>query len=142
VGKAAENFTDEADEELTRLVTTMASSNSNSNKMNVKQFHDCDVSFHRRIWSLAGNEFLRHTLETITFRLFVFSVVGRWSNNPRALDESLASVQQHLGILQGLRTRDKNLARQAFIRHTVQYWNAQYQLGLSETELSEVYMSV
>ena len=140
VGKAAENFTPEADEELTRLVTTMAS--SNSTKMNVKQFHDCDVSFHRKIWDLAGNDFLRDTLETITFRLFVFSVVGRWSNNPRALDESLASVQQHLGILQGLRTRDKNLARQAFIRHTVHYWNTQYKLGLKEAELSEVYMSV
>lgn len=140
VGKAAENFTPEADEELTRLVTTMAS--SNSTKMDVKHFHDCDVSFHRKIWDLAGNDFLRDTLETITFRLFVFSVVGRWSNNPRALEESLASVQQHLGILQGLRTRDKNLARQAFIHHTVQYWNGQYELGLSEAELSELYTSV
>lgn len=140
IGKAAEHFTPEADEELTQLVTTMAS--SSHTKMNVKHFHDCDVSFHRKIWDLAGNEYLRDTLETITFRLFVFSVVGRWSNNPKALDESLASVQQHLGILQGLRSRDKNIARQAFIRHTVQYWNTQYELGLSEAELSEMYMSV
>jgi hypothetical protein len=50
--------------------------------------------------------------------------------------ERLAAVQQHLGILEGLKTRDKRLARLAFVKQTVQYWNMQYGLNLDEQELS------
>jgi DNA-binding GntR family transcriptional regulator len=66
----------------------------------------------------------------------VFAVVGRWAGNPSALSERLAAVQEHLAILEGLRTRDKNLARQAFVKQSVQYWNTQYGLNLDEQELS------
>jgi DNA-binding GntR family transcriptional regulator len=134
VGKAAENFTAEADKELTALVTTMAS--SGMTEVDVKNFHDCDVSFHRKIWELAGNEYLRDTLETITFRLFIFSVVGRWPGNPKAVSECFAAVQEHLGILEGLRTRNKNVARQTFIKQTVQYWNTHYGLDINEPEIA------
>jgi DNA-binding GntR family transcriptional regulator len=134
IGKAAENMTDEAEKELTAIVNAMAGKGMDDT--DVKNFHDCDVAFHRRIWELAGNEYLRDTLEAITFRLFVFSVVGRWPGNPSALSERLAAVQEHLAILEGLRTRDKNLARQAFVKQTVQYWNTQYGLNLDEEELS------
>jgi DNA-binding GntR family transcriptional regulator len=133
VGKAAENFTRDADKELTALVTTMAS--SGMTEVDVKSFHDCDVSFHRKIWDLAGNEYLRDTLETITFRLFIFSVVGRWPGNPKAVSECLAAVQEHLGILEGLRSRDKHVARQTFIKQTVQYWNTHYGLEINEEEI-------
>jgi DNA-binding GntR family transcriptional regulator len=133
VGKAAENLTPTAEEELTTLVTAMAGSNMAA--MDVKNFHDCDVAFHRKIWELAGNEYLRDTLERITFRLFVFSVVGRWPDNPKAISERIAAVQQHLGILDGLRSRNKHIARQVFIKQTVQYWNMQYGLELSEEEM-------
>jgi DNA-binding GntR family transcriptional regulator len=138
IGKAAENLSAEAEKELTTLVTTMAS--AGITEMDVKKFHDCDVAFHRKIWELAGNKFLRDTLETITFRLFVFSIVGRWPGNPKAVSEQLAAVQQHLGILEGLRSRDKQLARQAFIKQTVQYWNQQYGLRISEDEMTEASM--
>ena len=134
IGKAAENMTDEAEKELTAIVNAMAGKGMDDS--DVKNFHDCDVAFHRRIWELAGNEYLRNTLETITFRLFVFSVVGRWPGNPSALSERLAAVQEHLAILDGLRTRNKALARQAFVKQTVQYWNMQYGLNLDEEELS------
>jgi DNA-binding GntR family transcriptional regulator len=139
IGKAAENLTPEAEEELTRLVRTMAGSGITD--MDVMKFHDCDVSFHRKIWELAGNRFLKDTLETITFRLFVFSIVGRWPGNPKAVSERLAAVQQHLGILEGLRSRDKQIAGQAFIKQTVQYWNQQYGLGISGDEMTEAFMS-
>ncbi len=134
IGKAAENLTPEAEEELTAIVNAMAG--NGMDHKSVKQFHDCDVAFHRKIWELAGNEYLRDILETITIRLFVFSVVGRWPDNPKAMGERLAAVQEHLGILEGLKTRDKRLARQAFVKQTVQYWNMQYGLNLDEQELS------
>jgi DNA-binding GntR family transcriptional regulator len=134
IGRAAENFTKEADKELTALVTTMAS--GGMTEVDVKNFHDCDVSFHRKIWELSGNEYLRDTLETITFRLFIFAVVGRWPGNPKAVSECLAAVQEHLGILEGLRSRDKNVARQAFIKETVRYWNTHYGLDMKEDEVA------
>jgi hypothetical protein len=40
-----------------------------------------------------------------------------------------------VGILEGLRSRDKKIARKAFIHQTVQYWNAQYALGIDEEEM-------
>lgn len=133
VGKAAENFTAEVDQEFTVLVRTMAG--SGLGQMDVRGFHDSDVLFHRRIWELADNKYLKDALEAITFRLFVFSIVGRWPDNPNAVGEKLAAVQQHLGILEGLRTRNAQAAREAFVRNTVRYWNAQYGIGLSESEL-------
>ncbi len=133
VGKAAENFTAEADREFTTIVESMAG--SGITEVDVKSFHESDVSFHRKIWELAGNEYLQSTLETITFRLFVFSVVDRWPGNPKAMSERLAAVQEHLGILEGLRSGDKKIARRAFIKQTVEYWNTQYGLGISEDEM-------
>jgi DNA-binding GntR family transcriptional regulator len=134
VGKAAENLTSEADQELSALVSSMAGTSMTS--VEVKNFHDCDVAFHRKIWDLAGNEYLRDTLEAISFRLFVFSVVGRWPENPKAFSERIAAVQQHLAILEGIRSRNLQTARQVFIKQTVQYWNAQYGLQLRESELT------
>ena len=134
VGKAAENFNEEADRELTAMVEIMAS--PGISKSDVQHFHENDVAFHRKIWDLAGNPFLRDTLETITFRLFVFSVVDRWPGNPKAMGERIAAAQEHLGILEGLRSRDRHVARKAFIKQSVQYWNAQYGLNLSEHDLS------
>jgi DNA-binding GntR family transcriptional regulator len=133
IGKAAENFTPEADQELTLLVTEMAG--SGLTEIDVRRFHESDVSFHRRIWELAGNAYLTETLEAVTFRLFVFSIVGRWPGNPNAVGERLEAVQQHLRILEGLRTRNPQIARETFIRQTVHYWNSQYGIGLSEAAL-------
>lgn len=132
IGKATENLTPEAEEELTRLVMTMAGSSNET--VDVKSFHECDVSFHRLIWELTDNQYLRDTLESISFRLFVFSVVGRWPDTPNAVTERIAAVQQHLGILEGIRTRNARLARRAFIEQTVKYWNVQYGLGLRDED--------
>ena len=93
------------------------------------------LPFTRKIWELAGNDYLRDTLEAVTFRLFVFSVVDRWPGNSKAISERIASVQQHLAILESLRSRDRHVARKVFVKQTVQYWNMQYGLGLKEDEV-------
>jgi DNA-binding GntR family transcriptional regulator len=137
IGKAAENFTPEADKELSALVEAMAG--AGVSKSEVKQFHESDVAFHRTIWRLAKNDFLRDTLESLTFRLFVFSVVDRWPGNPKALGERIAAAQEHLLILEGLRSKDRQIARRAFIKQSVQYWNNQYvlELNVEGMELSD-----
>lgn len=132
IARAAKRLTPESEKELTDIVMTMAGTGKD---IDVKNFHDCDVLFHRKIWELAGNEYLQDFLETITFRLFVFSIVGRWPDTPNAMSERIAAVQQHLGILEGIRTGNSQLARQAYVKHTVQYWNAQYGLDLNEEDM-------
>jgi DNA-binding GntR family transcriptional regulator len=132
IGRAATRLTPESEKELTDIVMTMAGTGKD---LDLKNFHDCDVLFHRKIWELAGNEYLQDFLETITFRLFVFSVVGRWPGKPNAMSERLAAVQQHLGILEGIRTGNSQVARKAYVKHTVQYWNAQYALDLNEGDV-------
>lgn len=132
IGRAARRLTPEYERELTELVTTMAGTGHDKD---VKQFHDCDVLFHRKIWAMAGNAYLQDVLEMVTFRLFVFSVVGRWPDTPNAATERIAAVQQHRGILEGILTGDPQQARTAFVKHTVQYWNTQYSLDLSEEDM-------
>jgi DNA-binding GntR family transcriptional regulator len=132
IGRAAKRLTPESDKELTELVMTMAGT---GHDVDVKGFHDCDVLFHRKIWELADNEYLHDFLEKISFRLFIFSVVGRWPDAPNAMGERIAAVKQHLGILEGIRTGNSRLARQAYVKHTVQYWNIQYGLDLVEEDM-------
>lgn len=132
VGRATARLTPECEKKLVKLVTTMATTQRAGD---TRSFHDCDVLFHRTIWAMAGNEYLSETLETITFRLFVFSIVGRWDDVPNASKERAAAVRQHRNILEGIRTRDAQKARLAFVTHTVKYWNDQYGLQLREDEM-------
>ncbi len=131
IARAAARLTPEAEKELTGYVMEMAGTGPD---MELARFHNADVCFHRRIWEIANNDFLKMTLETVTFRLFIFSVVGRWPEAPNALAERLAAVQQHLAILDGLRTRNPAVARATFVRQTLNYWNTQYGLDLTEAE--------
>jgi DNA-binding GntR family transcriptional regulator len=132
IGRAAERLTVEHERTLAEVVRKMKGTDA---KDDVKHFHDCDVLFHRTIWEIAGNPYLAEMLETITFRLFVFSIVGRWPNKPGAARERLAAVKQHENILRGLRTKDGTRARQMFLESTVNYWNKQYGLTLKTEHL-------
>ena len=132
IRRAAKNLTDDAEKELALIVKAMAAGSDKD----VKSFHDCDVLFHRKIWELADNEYLQSALETITFRLFVFSIVGRWPSAPNSVNERKAAIQQHKAILNGIRTRDPEQARKAFVQNTVRYWTKQYGLKLDEGDLS------
>lgn len=127
VGLAATRLTDEIEQELVGIVATMVDTERDQH---IRRFHDCDVLFHRKIWDTAGNPYLRQLLETISFRLFVFSVVGRWPDSPNTAAERHAAIEQHVRILDGLRTRDPAAARAAYIAQTATYWNEQYGLSL------------
>jgi DNA-binding GntR family transcriptional regulator len=132
VGLTAKRMTPALEREFVEIVDTMADTETD---LDVRRFHDCDVMFHRRIWETAENPYLQDLLETITFRIFVFSVVGRWPDNPKAADERHAAIQQHQGILAGLCSGDPAEARRAYVTSTVDYWNRQYGLRLHADEL-------
>ena len=132
IGQAARRLKPEQEKELVKLVKAMGGKNKDED---IKLFHDCDVLFHRTIWEIADNPYLAEVLETITFRLFVFSIVGRWDKQPKTVVERKASVKQHQSILEGLQTRDARQARKVFVDSTVRYWNTHYGLNLKMDEL-------
>ena len=67
---------------------------------------------------------LFQALERITFGLFAFALLGRPSAGVRP--DLLAAIQQHRCILDGLRTRDPGIARETFVRVTLQFWKEQH----------------
>jgi DNA-binding GntR family transcriptional regulator len=126
IDQAARNMTPSAEEELTLLVDEMGRA---AEKFDLAAFHTSDVAFHRRVWSLTGNEYLEKALEGIAFRLFAFVILQR---DPAARNEFLASTEQHRGILAGLRSGDPERARQAFLSNTVKFWSTYHDVPVSE----------
>lgn len=123
IGLAARNLTTEDLDQLQVIVEGMATSIS---RHELAAFHDGDVAFHRKIWELAGNPYLAMCLESLVFRLFVFSVLG---DRAKLHEENLAAVEQHRQILAGLCSRDPETAQRAFIESTEGYWRHYYGVG-------------
>jgi DNA-binding GntR family transcriptional regulator len=126
VGMATGHLTEEDQKELESLVEGMAAS---INRHDLTGFHERDVAFHRKIWEIAGNPYLAMCLEAVTFRLFVFSVIG---DRPRLHEENLAAVEQHRKILAGLCSRDPETAQRDFVESTIGYWHQHYGVTLEE----------
>jgi DNA-binding GntR family transcriptional regulator len=129
IERAALRVDAEAAADLTALVDRLTRS---AEACDMAAFHDADVEFHRRIWEMAGNEYLRLCLETVSLRLFVFSVLDRGSRLPR---DNRAAAEQHRGILAGLLSGDAAQASRAYLTHTVNYWNAHYGLNVDLEQL-------
>lgn len=127
--RAAPNVTPEIAAELSSLVMQMERAGES---YDLVAFHAADVAFHRRVWDLAENPYLRVCLESICVRLFVFSVVGRERTWFRG------AVQQHLGLVAGLCSNDARQAEASFIAQTIGYWNKEYQLGLNSGDAAAI----
>jgi DNA-binding GntR family transcriptional regulator len=132
IERAALQMDEASAAELTALVKKLVQSAEASD---MPAFHDADVAFHRRIWDMAGNEYLRLCLETVCLRLFVFSTLGRGA---RLKQENHAAAEQHKGILAGLLSGNAATARQAFLNHTANYWNSHYGLDLDPKRLASI----
>lgn len=124
VGRAATNLTQAAAVELEDCVGGMESA---ARDFDLATFHKSDLRFHRRIWDLTGNEHLGTALERVAFGLFAFVLLQRQSGD---WGQFLAAAEQHKGILEGLRTGDANIARQAFLEHTVRFWNEYHHVSV------------
>ena len=90
-------------------------------------FHKADLTFHRTIWRLTGNEYLEAVLEQVVFSLFAFVLLGQQQQ------EFLAAVVQHRKILEGLKSGNPAKARDAFVHHTTKFWKEYHQIS---TELT------
>jgi DNA-binding GntR family transcriptional regulator len=124
VERAAINMTAEAELKLEALLGQMS---AGANSSDLATFHDADVGFHRELWALSGNEYLAASLEGMALRLFVFGALNRGPNQLPSV------VEQHKGILEGLRSRDPEKARAAFVSQIVNFWNEYDRLGAELT---------
>lgn len=129
ISSAARNMNPRIETELEHLVSEMRSVTASGD---LAKFHDLDVKFHRQIWDVAGNEYLTKALEATSFQLFAFALLDL---GPDLIKQRRLAVEQHEGILEGLRTHDSVKARLAFVGHTVKYWNELYPVDLSQEEL-------
>jgi len=125
VERAAPNVTAEALRDIEQCLKQLAAA---ARQPDLTRFHKSDMDFHKVIWRLTGNDCLFQTLERITFGLFAFALLGRPAGGTRP--DLLAAIEQHRSILEGLGTRDPEIARATFVRATVQFWKQQHHVEI------------
>lgn len=109
--RAAPNVTEEALRNLEQCLDRLAAA---ARQPDLTLYHKKEMDFHKAIWRLTGNDCLFRALERITFGLFAFALLGRPSADMHVY--LLAAIEQQREILEGLRTRDPQIARGTFVR--------------------------
>jgi DNA-binding GntR family transcriptional regulator len=66
---AKSHITDADVEHLRQTIRRMEEA---ANVLDLPQFYECDLAFHRKIWSLSGNPYLADALERLVVPLFAF----------------------------------------------------------------------
>ncbi len=126
IDSAARNMTRDDADILKALVEDMATA---AKTFDLGAFHKTDVAFHRKVWALAGNEYLEKALEGTAFRLFAFVLLQRTSSSR---SEFLDATEQHKAILAGLCSYDPAKARQAFVSNTLKFWTEHHQVNVGQ----------
>jgi DNA-binding GntR family transcriptional regulator len=124
---AAKNITPAVESELLGLVEEMDEATAN---LDPCELHEKHVAFHRKIWDLAGNEYLTKALECIVFPLFAFALL---IPDPDPI-QRVAAVDKHKEILKGIFSGDPAEASRAFIAQTIEYWKEVYHLDFEGDE--------
>jgi DNA-binding GntR family transcriptional regulator len=122
---AAMNLDHTTESDLANLLKRMEALVADSD---LGKFHEVVIAFHRKIWALTHNQFLMKALEVTASQLFAFALLelGSGLNKNRP-----AAIQHRKVILDGLRSRDSERAREVFINSTVKYWNTHYHFDLN-----------
>ncbi len=126
IDSATRKITPKDQRDLESIVDQMAKA---AKSFDLSAFHKSDVSFHRKVWALAGNEYLERALEGTAFRLFAFVLLQRPSSSRK---EFLDATGQHKDILKGLCSRDPAKARRAFVASTSKFWADHHQVGVGK----------
>jgi DNA-binding GntR family transcriptional regulator len=117
IERAAERLDSAGNDLLRNTVEKMEAAAEIDNRA---RFHEADLLFHRQIWELSDNEYLKTALERLVFSLFAF-VLARQERS-----DFLAAAQQHRAILDGLLSGDSRQAGQAFIANTLEFWRSHH----------------
>jgi len=98
VGWAKENVTPEDIKDLRKLISKMERAGA---ELDLDQFYQIDLEFHRRLWAMSGNPYLVALLERIVVPLFAFFVM----KTRRERESYIRSAGMHARIVEGLETK-------------------------------------
>jgi DNA-binding GntR family transcriptional regulator len=88
--------------------------------LNLDQFYQNDLAFHRKLWEMSGNEYLVECLERIVMPLFAFFLM----KDRRPRESYLISVAQHEKIVESL-PRLSGAKLRALMRGSISDWRTE-----------------
>jgi len=114
---AKDNITAEDLEHLRNITMKMK---EGAKALDLDQFYQCDLAFHRKLWEISGNEYLVECLERIVVPLFAFFVM----KDRRERESYLFSAAQHEKIVQALPRLSRSKLR-ALMRDSIADWKTE-----------------
>jgi len=111
---AKENVTPDDIKDLQKLVSRMEQAGA---ELDLDQFYQIDLEFHRRLWAMSGNPYLVALLERIVVPLFAFFVM----RTRRERESYIRSAAIHARIVEGLETKNAAEMRE-LMKNTLKGW--------------------
>jgi len=111
---AKENVTPDDIKDLQKLVSRMEQAGA---ELDLDQFYQIDLEFHRRLWAMSGNPYLVALLERIVVPLFAFFVM----RTRRERESYIRSAAIHARIVEGLETKSAAEMRE-LMKNTLKGW--------------------
>lgn len=107
-----------ADIEYLRVVT--AKMKAAAEALDLAQFYENDLAFHRKLWAMSGNAYLVECLERLVVPLFAFFVM----KNRRQRQSYVASVAKHAELVEALPRLSRAKLR-ALMRNSLANWQTE-----------------
>ena len=95
---AKDNVTPKDIKDLRKLIEKMEHSGA---ELDLDQFYQVDLEFHRKLWDMSGNHYLVGVLERMVVPLFAFFVM----KTRREKESYIRSAAMHGRIVEGLETK-------------------------------------
>ena len=111
---AKKNVTPPDITDLRKLISRMEESAA---ELDLDQFYEVDLEFHRKLWELSGNGYLADVLERMVVPLFAFFVM----KTRREKESYLASAAMHGRIVEALAVSSASELRD-LMRNSLQGW--------------------
>jgi len=111
---ARDNVTPSDLRDLRKLITRMERS---AEELDLDQFYQSDLEFHRKLWDLSGNTYLADVLERMVVPLFAFFVM----KTRREKASYVASAVMHGRIVEALASRSAAELRE-LMRDSLKGW--------------------
>jgi DNA-binding GntR family transcriptional regulator len=110
---ARDNVTSADIKDLRKLITRMEQSAA---ELDLDEFYQSDLEFHRKLWSLSGNTYLADVLERMVVPLFAFFVM----KTRRKKESYVASAAMHGEIVSALEAKSTELRE--LMRDSLKGW--------------------
>ena len=131
---AKENITAEDLEHLRNITMKMK---EGAKALDLDQFYQCDLAFHRKLWEISGNEYLVECLERIVVPLFAFFVM----KDRRERESYLFSAAQHEKIVQALPQTEQIEIARADARFDRGLEDRDFQCGVARRQRLKVHLA-